>query len=106
MLRDNVWGPQIEDAARRDFTVNAMYYDPVRRSWSTTTAASSDAKKKLLRMIGDPATRYREDPVRIIRVVRFAAKLGFEIEPKTRAPIKRDGRAARQRARLAHCSTR
>ena len=47
-----------------------------------------DAKKKLLRMIGDPATRYREDPVRIIRVVRFAAKLGFEIEPKTRAPIK------------------
>src|SRR5207253_267695 len=47
-----------------------------------------DVKKKLLRMIGDPAQRYREDPVRIIRAVRFAAKLGFEIEPKTRAPIK------------------
>ena len=61
-----------------------------------------DAKKKLLRMIGDPATRYREDPVRIIRVVRFAAKLGFEIEPKTRAPIKEMAGAARQRAAVAH----
>jgi poly(A) polymerase len=88
VLRDNVWGPQIEDAARRDFTVNAMYYDPVREIVVDYHGGIADAKKKLLRMIGDPATRYREDPVRIIRVVRFAAKLGFEIEPKTRAPIK------------------
>ncbi len=88
VLRDNVWGPQIEDAARRDFTVNAMYYDPVREIVVDYHGGIKDAKKKLLRMIGDPATRYREDPVRIIRVVRFAAKLGFEIEPKTRAPIK------------------
>ncbi|MEO7337612.1 MAG: polynucleotide adenylyltransferase PcnB [Caldimonas sp.] len=88
VLRDNVWGPQVEDAARRDFTINAMYYDPVREIVVDYHGGIKDAKKKLLRMIGDPATRYREDPVRIIRVVRFAAKLGFEIEPKTRAPIK------------------
>jgi poly(A) polymerase len=87
VLRDNVWGPMIEDAARRDFTVNAMYYDPQREILVDYHGGIKDAKKKLLRMIGDPETRYREDPVRIIRVVRFAAKLGFEIEPKTRAPI-------------------
>ncbi len=87
VLRDNVWGPQIEDAARRDFTVNAMYYDPVRELVVDYHGGLKDAKKKLLRMIGDPETRYREDPVRIVRAVRFAAKLGFEIEPKTRAPI-------------------
>jgi len=88
VLRDNVWGPQVEDAARRDFTVNAMYYDPQREIVVDYHGGIKDAKKKLLRMIGDPETRYREDPVRIIRVVRFAAKLGFEIEPKTRAPMK------------------
>ena len=88
VLRDNVWGPQIEDAARRDFTVNAMYYNPQTEIVVDYHGGLKDAKKKLLRMIGDPETRYREDPVRIIRAVRFAAKLGFEIEPKTRAPIK------------------
>ena len=87
VLRDNVWGPQIEDAARRDFTVNAMYYDPVREIVVDYHGGIKDARKKLLRMIGDPETRYREDPVRIVRAVRFAAKLSFEIEPKTRAPI-------------------
>ncbi|RZJ06581.1 MAG: polynucleotide adenylyltransferase PcnB, partial [Rubrivivax sp.] len=88
VLRDNVWGPQIEDAARRDFTVNAMYYDPVRRLVVDYHGGLADAKAKLLRMIGDPETRYREDPVRIIRAVRFAAKLGFELEKKTLAPVK------------------
>ena len=88
VLRDNVWGPQVEDAERRDFTVNAMYYDPVREIVVDYHGGLKDAKKKLLRMIGDPVARYREDPVRIIRAVRFAAKLGFEIEAKTRAPIK------------------
>ncbi len=87
VLRDNVWGPQIEDAARRDFTVNALYYDPRTQIVVDYHGGIGDAKKRLLRMIGDPVTRYREDPVRIVRVVRFAAKLGFEIEPKTRAPI-------------------
>jgi poly(A) polymerase len=88
VLRDNVWGPQIEDAARRDFTVNAMYYDPVREIVVDYHDGLKDARKKVMRMIGDPVTRYREDPVRIIRAIRFAAKLGFDIEPKTRAPIK------------------
>jgi poly(A) polymerase len=87
VLRDNVWGPQIEDAARRDFTINAMYYDPETQIVVDYHRGIADVKARLLRMIGDPATRYREDPVRIIRVVRFAAKLGFEIEPKTRKPI-------------------
>ncbi len=88
VLRDNVWGPQIEDAARRDYTVNALYYDPQRQLVVDYHGGIADSKKRVLRMIGDPDTRYREDPVRIIRAVRFAAKLGFEIEPKTRAPIK------------------
>ena len=91
VLRDNVWGPQDEDATRRDFTVNAMYYDPQTQVVVDYHGGLQDARKKQLRMIGDPATRYREDPVRIIRAVRFAAKLaplGFKIEGKTAAPLK------------------
>lgn len=87
VLRDNVWGPQIEDAARRDFTINAMYYDPVSEIVVDYHGGLKDIERQVLRMIGDPVTRYREDPVRIVRVVRFAAKLGFQIETKTRAPI-------------------
>ena len=87
VLRDNVWGPQIEDAARRDFTVNAMYYDPASQIVVDYHGGIADVKAKLLRLIGDPATRYREDPVRIVRAVRFAAKLGFAFEKKTGAPI-------------------
>ena len=88
VLRDNVWGPQHEDAERRDFTVNALYYDPRTQVVVDYHGGIADAKKRLLRMIGDPLARYREDPVRIVRAVRFAAKLGFEVEPKTRAPMK------------------
>lgn len=88
VLRDNVWGPQIEDAARRDFTVNAMYYDPATEIVVDYHGGLKDAKARILRMIGDPETRYREDPVRIVRVIRFAAKLGFSIEPSTEAPLK------------------
>jgi len=88
VLRDNVWGPQIEDAARRDYTVNAMYYEPRAQIVVDYHGGLADARKKLLRIIGDAETRYREDPVRIIRAVRFSAKLGFELEAKTKAPIK------------------
>ena len=87
VLRDNVWGPQIEDAARRDFTVNAMYYDPASQVVVDYHGGIADVKAKLLRLIGDPATRYREDPVRIVRALRFSAKLGFAFEKKTGAPI-------------------
>ena len=90
VLRDNVWGPLEEDAARRDFTINAMYYDPEAQTVVDFHHGIRDAKQKVLRMIGDPATRYREDPVRIIRAVRFAAKLsqlGFAFDPKTGNPL-------------------
>jgi poly(A) polymerase len=90
VLRDNVWGPQDEDAARRDFTVNAMYYDPANQIVVDYHNGIKDAQKLTLRMIGDPATRYREDPVRIIRAIRFSAKLaalGFKMETKTAAPL-------------------
>jgi poly(A) polymerase len=90
VLRDNVWGPIEQDAARRDFTINAMYYDPQSQTVVDFHHGIRDAQKKLLRMIGDPATRYREDPVRIIRAVRFGAKLsglGFRFEEKTLAPL-------------------
>lgn len=89
VLRDNVWGPQIEDAARRDFTINAMYYDPVTQTVVDYHDGFADVRARRLRMIGDPETRYREDPVRIIRVVRFAAKLGFDLDPATLKPIAR-----------------
>jgi poly(A) polymerase len=90
VLRDNVWGPQEEDATRRDFTINAMYYDPETQTVVDYHGGIKDAKKRMLRMIGDPLTRYREDPVRLIRAVRFAAKLsalGFKLEPKTERPL-------------------
>ncbi len=90
VLRDNVWGPQEEDAVRRDFTINAMYYDPATQIVVDYHNGLKDAKNHTLRMIGDAAIRYREDPVRIIRAVRFGAKLsalGFKFDPKTAAPI-------------------
>jgi poly(A) polymerase len=87
VLRDNVWGEQHEDATRRDFTVNAMYYDPATQTVLDYHHGMDDIRARVLRMIGDPSTRYREDPVRMLRVVRFAAKLGFTIEPSTLAPI-------------------
>jgi poly(A) polymerase len=90
VLRDNVWGPQEEDAVRRDFTINAMYYDPQTQVVVDYHNGFKDVKNRVIRMIGDPAKRYREDPVRIIRAVRFAAKLsplGFELEKKTAAPL-------------------
>lgn len=87
VLRDNNFGPQHEDAARRDFTINAMYYDPATQTVLDYHGGIEDIRAKVLRIIGQPEARYREDPVRMLRVVRFAAKLGFSIEPTTRAPI-------------------
>ena len=90
VLRDNVWGPMEEDAVRRDFTINAMYYDPETQIVVDYHHGLKDAKNRTLRMIGDASVRYREDPVRIIRAVRFAAKLnalGFKLDSKTAAPL-------------------
>lgn len=90
VLRDNVWGPQDEDAARRDFSINALYYDPHKQIVVDYHHGVQDARNKRIRMIGDAAERYRQDPVRVIRAVRFAAKLsalGFELDAQTRAPL-------------------
>ncbi|UTW45066.1 polynucleotide adenylyltransferase PcnB [bacterium SCSIO 12696] len=87
LLRDNVFGDISQDAARRDFTINGFYYQPQDNSIYDYANGLADLKQRTLRMIGDPEQRYREDPVRMLRAVRFAAKLGFDIEPKTLAPI-------------------
>lgn len=87
VLRDNTFGEQHEDATRRDFTVNAMYYEPSSQTVLDYHGGITDLRNKTLRMIGVPEARYREDPVRLLRVVRFAAKLGFGIDPATSAPI-------------------
>jgi poly(A) polymerase len=87
VLRDNTFGEQHEDAIRRDFTINAMYYDPASEIVLDYHGGMADIRTKTLRIIGVPEARYREDPVRLLRVVRFAAKSGFTIDPATRAPI-------------------
>ncbi|MES2536599.1 MAG: polynucleotide adenylyltransferase PcnB [Pseudomonadota bacterium] len=87
VLRDNTFGEQHEDAVRRDFTINAMYYDPATQTVFDYHGGIADIRSKTLRMIGVPEARYREDPVRLLRVVRFAAKLQFTIDPATRGPI-------------------
>ncbi len=87
LLRDNVYGSVDEDAIRRDFTVNALYYNANDFCVYDFVDGLSDIADRKLRLIGDPETRYREDPVRMLRAVRFAAKLDFDIEERTRAPI-------------------
>ena len=87
VLRDNVFGSEKDDAARRDFTVNALYYDPTSETIVDYHHGLADLKQKTLRMIGDPPTRYREDPVRMLRAVRLASKLDLSIEPATRESI-------------------
>jgi len=87
ILRDNVWGSIEEDAARRDFTINAIYYNIADFSLWDFAKGTADLEKRVLRLIGDPETRYREDPVRMLRAIRFAAKLDFTLAPATAAPI-------------------
>ncbi len=89
LLRDNVYGTVIDDALRRDFTVNALYYSVKDFAIHDYANGLEDLNNRTLRMIGDPEARYREDPVRMLRAVRFAAKLQFSIEPGTEEPIKR-----------------
>ncbi len=88
ILRDNVFGSQAEDATRRDFTVNALYFDPATETILDYHHGVADLKQKTLRMIGDVRTRYREDPVRMLRAVRLGAKLGLSIDPAARGPIR------------------
>ncbi len=87
VLRDNTFGSQAEDAERRDFTINAMYYNPATQEVLDYHGGIDDIRAKTLRIIGQPEARFREDPVRMLRVVRFAAKLKFSIERSTAEPI-------------------
>jgi poly(A) polymerase len=87
LISDNVYGSHAEDAARRDFTINALYFDPATEEVWDYVGGVADLRARRLKLIGPPVTRYREDPVRMLRAVRLAAKLGIAIEPKTAAPI-------------------
>lgn len=83
LTRDNVYGSMEEDALRRDFTVNALYYDIDEQSVLDYTDGMADLQLRRINIIGDPEQRYREDPVRMLRAIRLAAKLDFSIEGKT-----------------------
>jgi poly(A) polymerase len=87
LLTDNVYGSQAEDAARRDFTINALYFDPSSEEIWDYVGGVTDVRARRLKLIGAPVTRFREDPVRMLRAVRLAAKVGCAIDPKTAAPI-------------------
>ncbi|MCT2529826.1 polynucleotide adenylyltransferase PcnB [SAR92 clade bacterium H921] len=87
LTRDNVFGSLNDDASRRDLSINAMYYDPGDNSIHDFAGGMADIEQRTIRIMGDPATRFREDPVRMLRVVRFAAKLAFSIEPRTSKPM-------------------
>jgi poly(A) polymerase len=89
LLSDNVYGTLEEDAQRRDFTINALYYSVENFSVVDFAGGLEDLRKGVIRLLGDPESRFREDPVRLLRAVRFAAKLGFVIEPQTEAPMVR-----------------
>ncbi|MBJ7537978.1 polynucleotide adenylyltransferase PcnB [Marinomonas transparens] len=88
VLRDNVYGKIEEDAERRDFTFNALYYNVKDFSIHDYCGGLADIENKQIRIIGDARQRYQEDPVRMLRAIRFAGKLGFDIEEATAAPIK------------------
>ena len=87
ILRDNVWGSLEEDAIRRDFTINALFLDPVSGDIQDFVGGYQDLADRKLRLIGDARTRYREDPVRLLRAARFVAKLGVDLGTKTAEPV-------------------
>lgn len=87
LIRDNVYGTLDQDAARRDLTINALYLDPLNNLILDDLNGIDDIKRRVIRIIGDPESRYREDPVRMLRVARFAAKLGFTIDSLTQTSI-------------------
>ena len=89
IIRDNIFGSLEDDAVRRDFTANALYYNPASEEVLDFHNGVADIKANLLRMIGDPKTRYQEDPVRMLRAVRLSAKLGLKIEKSTQEPIQK-----------------
>ncbi len=91
LLRDNVYGDLAQDADRRDFTVNALYFDPADGCIVDYVNGMTDLNAKTLRTIGEPLRRYQEDPVRMLRAARFAAKLNFSLHEETHAPLLEQG---------------
>lgn len=83
VLRDNIWGTPQEDALRRDFTINGLFYDPQSQNIIDYVHGFEDAKKKLLRTIGNPRLRFIQDPVRMIRLLKFQARFGFDMDRET-----------------------
>lgn len=96
ILRDNIYGSIEEDALRRDFTLNALYYNIENFALYDFMGSLDDIREKRIRIIGDPERRYREDPVRMLRAARFAAKMQFELEPETEKPIHQLGLSLHQ----------
>ena len=103
LLRDNIFGSIEEDAQRRDFTINSLYYGVADFTLRDYVGGLNDLKQGVIRLIGDPETRYREDPVRMLRAVRFAAKLDMRISEETAEPIPRPPRCC-MRSRRRACS--
>lgn len=87
IVRDNVYGTLDQDAWRRDFTINSLYYNIDDFSIVDFTGGVNDVHQRIIRLIGNPITRYQEDPVRMLRAIRFSAKLHFEIAEETAAPL-------------------
>ena len=113
LVRDNAFGNLHTDARRRDFTMNAMYYDPVKKQIIDFYGGVDDCKKGILQLIGDPDQRIKEDPVRILRAVRLGARYGLCIEPElfkamksyaTRVQFVSDGRLYLEILKLAYCA--
>lgn len=96
LIRDNVYGTLDEDAWRRDFTINSLYYNLDDASIVDFTGGVKDVQDHIVRMIGEPDKRYQEDPVRMLRAIRFSAKLHFEMAPATAEPISRLSHLIRQ----------
>ncbi len=96
LTRDNAFGSLADDSIRRDLSINAFYYDPSDNTITDFTCGFSDIQDSIVRIIGDATTRFREDPLRLLRVVRFASKLNFSIDSSTRAPMKQHGKNLRQ----------
>ena len=88
ILKDNEYGSMSEDIKRRDFTINALYYDPINKKLIDTFDGKSDIKKKIVKLIGDPQKRFTEDPIRVLRALRFTAKLDMDIHHDTFEHIK------------------
>ncbi len=91
ILRDNIYGTFEEDAIRRDFSINAVYYSPGEEKLIDLVGGLDDIEARRIRLIGDPESRYREDPVRMLRAIRFKTKLEFEIDDESGAPMRHLG---------------